>query len=69
MWRPCDRRYIGPSFQADFTCSGLCRSTFILRSVIDHSYRFLVIAQFDKDSGQFLDWFEANPFEKEHYWE
>lgn len=47
----------------------LCRNTFnILRSSGDDTYRFLAIGQYDKESGQFVDWFEKNPFEEEHYW-
>lgn len=39
----------------------------ILRSVDDHISRFLAIAQFSPALG-FVDWFEENPFEKEHFW-
>jgi hypothetical protein len=47
----------------------LCKNTFsILHSSVDSIYRFLVIGQFDKENGQFVDWFEENPFEKESYW-
>ena len=47
----------------------LCRNTFnILRSSGDGTYRFLAIGQYDKESSQFIDWFEKNPFEEEHYW-
>ncbi len=47
----------------------LCKSTIdILHSAGDSIYRFLVIGHFDQESGQFVDWFEENPFEKEHYW-
>ena len=34
----------------------------------DEIYRFLVIGQYDKESSQFVDWLEKNPFEEEHYW-
>ncbi len=40
----------------------------ILHSAGDSTYRFLVIGRFDGESGQFVDWFEENPFEKEYYW-
>ena len=47
----------------------LCKSTMdILHSAGDSIYRFLVIGRFDGESGQFVEWFEENPFEKEHYW-
>jgi len=47
----------------------LCKSTIdILHSAGDSIHRFLVIGHFDKESGQFVDWFEENPFEKEYYW-
>jgi len=32
------------------------------------TYRSFVLAQFDKDTSQFVDWFEENPFEKGFYW-
>jgi len=48
----------------------LCKNTFsVLHSATDSIYSFLVIAQFDKESGRFVDWFEENPFEKDTYWE
>jgi hypothetical protein len=48
----------------------LCKNTVsILRSSVDSIYRFLVIGHFDKETGQFVDWFEENPFEREHYWQ
>lgn len=48
----------------------LCRSTFdILRSAADSSYRFLAIGQFDKDTNEFVDWFEENPFVQQRYWQ
>jgi hypothetical protein len=47
----------------------LCKGNFsVLRSVGDNTYRFLVIAQFDKVSGKFVDWFHENPFEQTYYW-
>lgn len=47
----------------------LCNSTSdILHSAGDDIYRFLAIGHFDKENGQFVDWFEENPFEKEYYW-
>jgi hypothetical protein len=48
----------------------LCKNTGdILRSAGDSIYRFLVIGYFDKQAGQFLEWFEESPFEKgESYW-
>jgi hypothetical protein len=47
----------------------LCRnSQDILHSMSDSIYRFLAIGQFDQDKGQFVDWFEADPFEKDCYW-
>lgn len=47
----------------------LCKNTVdILRSAGDSIYRFLVIGHFDKEAGQFVEWFEENPFEKECYW-
>jgi hypothetical protein len=47
----------------------LCKSSIdILHSAADSIDRFLVIAHFDKESAQFVDWFEENPFEKEYYW-
>lgn len=48
----------------------LCRSTLdILRSAADSSYRFLVIGQFDKDTNEFVDWFEENAFVQQRYWQ
>jgi len=48
----------------------LCKNTGdILRSAGDSIYRFLVIGYFDKEARQFVEWFEENPFEKEHYWQ
>jgi hypothetical protein len=49
----------------------LCKNTEdILRSAGDSIYRFLVIGYFDKQAGQFVEWFEENPFEKgESYWQ
>jgi hypothetical protein len=47
----------------------LCRTTYpILHSVGDDTYRFLVVAQFDKASNEFTEWFDQNPFEKPYYW-
>jgi len=47
----------------------LCKNTYsILHSSVDSIYRFFVMVQFDKESGQFVDWFEKNPFVEEHYW-
>jgi hypothetical protein len=47
----------------------LCNDTFsILHSSTDSTYGFLVIGHFDKISGQFIDWYENNPFEEEQYW-
>lgn len=47
----------------------LCKSTpDILRSVCDDIYRFLAVAQLDKDKNEFVDWFEENPFTQDRYW-
>jgi len=47
----------------------LCKITpSVLRSASDSIYGFLAIGQFDKEKGQFVDWFEDNPFEHESYW-
>lgn len=47
----------------------LCRRAIdILRSASDGIYCFLAIGQFDKDKRQFVDWVDADPFEKDHYW-
>ncbi len=47
----------------------LCRATVnILRSASDSTYRFLAIGQFDRENGQFVDWFEKDPFQEEYYW-
>ncbi len=47
----------------------LCRSTVnILRSASDSTYRFLAIGQFSLEKGQFVDWFERDPFQEECYW-
>jgi len=32
------------------------------------AYKQLIFVQFDRNTNQFIDWFEENPFEKEHYW-
>lgn len=41
----------------------------ILHSSADSIYGFLVIGHFDQTKGQFVDWYEKNPFEEEQYWE
>jgi hypothetical protein len=47
----------------------LCKNTLnILRSYKNGVSPFLTLAQFDKSSGKFVDWFEENPFEKDIYW-
>ena len=47
----------------------LCGATFnILHSASDSTHRFLAIGQFDQDNGQFVDWFEKDPFQQEFYW-
>ena len=32
------------------------------------AYKKLILVQFDKNTNRFVDWFEENPFENEHYW-
>lgn len=32
------------------------------------SYKKMILVQFDKNTNQFIDWFEENPFDKETYW-
>lgn len=32
------------------------------------AYKKLTLVQFDKNTNQFIDWFEENPFEKEYHW-
>ena len=47
----------------------LCKNTVnILRSASDSIHRFLAIGHFDKATGQFIDWFEKDPFGEEFYW-
>jgi len=47
----------------------LCKTTVnILHSASDSACRFLVLGQFDQDSGKFVDWFEKDPFQEESYW-
>jgi hypothetical protein len=47
----------------------LCRmSVNILWSAADSIYGFLALGQFDRGQGDFVDWFEKNPFEQESYW-
>jgi hypothetical protein len=47
----------------------LCAQTpNILMSAGDAAYSFLAIAQFWPGTREFIDWFPANPFEKEFYW-
>jgi hypothetical protein len=47
----------------------LCRNTVsILHSASDGIHRFLAIGHFDTATGQFIDWFEKDPFGEEFYW-
>jgi hypothetical protein len=47
----------------------LCAQNFdILRSASDGVYRFLAICQFDIVAGQFIDWFQQDPFQQAHFW-
>lgn len=44
----------------------LCKLSLVLHH--PSIYRFFVLAQFDENTKDFLEWFEENPFEKDFYW-
>ena len=44
----------------------ICNLTWVLHGATIHD--FFVLTQFDRNTGNFIEWYEENPFEKEFYW-
>lgn len=48
----------------------LCKVNFgILRSVGDNGIKFFVLTYFDKETNNFVEWFEENPFKNNRLWQ